>query len=303
MRHAVSASLSRVVPLSRVCALTGVARSSVYARRCANVVPITRVRRGPKTAYSDERLTVAIREVLATTPFLGEGYRKVWAKLRVRGIRTSKPRVLRLMREANLLAPNRTGGPRGPQTHDGTIIPDAPDRMWGTDLTSTLTTRDGQVGVFIAVDHATAELVGTHAAKRATRHEALEPVKQGVRRCFGKIAAGVAEGLQLRHDNGTQYLSDTFQTEVAFLGIESSPSFVRAPEGNGCAERIIRTLKEQLLWVRTFATVEELRLALAEWAELYNREWMIERHGHRSPSEARRAYYARPENRVEKIAA
>lgn len=298
-----SASLSRVVPLVRGCALTGVARSSVYARRGANVVSIVRARRGPKTAYSDEQLTAGIRDVLAKTSFLGEGYRKVWAKLRVGGIRTSKARVLRLMREANLLAPNRTGGPRGPQVHDGTIIPDAPDRMWGTDLTSTLTTQDGQVAVFIAVDHATAELVGTHAAKRATRYEALEPVKQGVRRCFGRLAKGVATGLQLRHDNGTQYLSDAFQTEIAFLGIESSPSFVRAPEGNGCAERIIRTLKEQLLWLRTFATVEELRLALAAWAELYHREWMIERHGHRSPAEARRAYYARPENRVEKIAA
>jgi len=50
-----------------------------------------------------------------------------------------------------------------------------------------------------------------------------------------------AQGLKLRHDNGTQYLADDFQREVAFLGIESSPSFVRAPEGNGCAGRIIRT--------------------------------------------------------------
>lgn len=78
-----SASLSRVVPLTRVCALTGVARSSVYAGRSAKVVSITRVRRGPKTAHTDEPLTAAIRDVLAKTPFLGEGYRKVWAKLRV----------------------------------------------------------------------------------------------------------------------------------------------------------------------------------------------------------------------------
>jgi putative transposase len=53
---------------------------------------------------------------------------------------------------------------------------------------------------------------------------------------------------------------------------QSSPSFVRAPQGNGCAERVIRTLKEQLLWVKSFATVEELRLALLAWAEFYNRE-------------------------------
>ena len=123
-----------------------------------------------------------------------------------------------------------------------------------------------------------------HAAKRATRYEALEPLRQGIRRCFGAIDENVAHGLTLRHDHGSQYLSDAFQSELAFLGIESSPAFVRAPEGNGCAERVIRTLKEQLLWVRSFATVEELRLALIAWAELYNREWMIERHGFKSPA-------------------
>src|SRR5690242_16022522 len=53
-----------------------------------------------------------------------------------------------------------------------------------------------------------------------------------------------AHGLTVRHDHGSQYMSDHFQREIAFLGIESSPAFVRAPEGNGCAERFIRTLKE-----------------------------------------------------------
>ena len=51
--------------------------------------------------------------------------------------------------------------------------------------------------------------------------------------------------------------------QLAFLGIESPPAFVRAPERNGCAERFIRTLKENLLWVRTFDTVEELRRGAA----------------------------------------
>jgi hypothetical protein len=66
----------------------------------------------------------------------------------------------------------------------------------------------------------------------------------------GRFAAA-ARGLKVRHDHGSQYMSDHFQKEIAFLGIESSPAFVRAPEGNGCAERFIRTLKENLLWVRT----------------------------------------------------
>ena len=53
------------------------------------------------------------------------------------------------------------------------------------------------------------------------------------------------------------------------------------------AERAIRTLKEQLLWVRHFATIEELRLALAEFAALYNASWLRERHGHRTPDQIR----------------
>lgn len=76
MRHEASASLGRSVPLARVCALTGVARSGVYARRAATALTFPR-RRGPTTAYSDAALTEAIRAVLAASPRTGEGYRKV----------------------------------------------------------------------------------------------------------------------------------------------------------------------------------------------------------------------------------
>ncbi len=67
----------------------------------------------------------------------------------------------------------------------------------------------------------------------------------------------------------------------------SSPAFVRQPEGNGVAERAIRTLKEQLLWVRHFATVEELRHALAAFAARYNSSWLRERHGYKTPVQIR----------------
>jgi putative transposase len=49
--------------------------------------------------------------------------------------------------------------------------------------------------------------------------------------------------------------------------------------GNGCAERFIRTLKENLLWVQTFGTIEELRQALLAFRKTYNPIWLIERHG------------------------
>ena len=79
-------------------------------------------------------------------------------------------------------------------------------------------------------------------------------------------------------------MADAFQSELDFLGIESSPAFVRAPEGNGCAERFIRVLKENLLWVQTFETVEQLRQALIAFREIYNASWLIERHGFIAPA-------------------
>ena len=82
-------------------------------------------------------------------------------------------------------------------------------------------------------------------------------------------------------------MSDHFQKELAFLGIKSSPAFVRSPEGNGCAERFIRTLKENLLWVRTFESIEELRQALLEFRQTYNTPWLIERHGFLTPAQFR----------------
>ncbi len=147
---------------------------------------------------------------------------------------------------------------------------------------------EGAACVFVAVDHCTAECIGLHAAKSGSRFEALEPIRQGIRERFGDIGKGVARGLRLRHDHGSNYLADDFQQEVAFFGIESSPSFVREPEGNGVAERFIRTLKENVLWVRSFETIEELRLALLEFKRTYNEQWMLEKYDYRSPARVRR---------------
>ena len=290
MSRTTSPSTGRPYGTTRICQLWEVPRSTVYERRARARRPLRpAAKRGPRQAWTDEALTEQVRAVLAASPFTGEGYRKVWARLRLAGVRTSKGRVLRLMREAGLLAPTRVGRRRGPRVHDGTITTERPDEMWRTDATSCLTTREGNATVFIAVDHCTQECIGIHAARPGTRFEALEPLRQGLREHFDGYEADLARGLALRHDHGSQYLSDHFQEELRFLGIRSSPSFVAAPEGNGCAERFIRTLKEQLLWVEHFETVEELRQALLAFKQRYNQHWLVERHGHRTPAAVREA--------------
>ena len=286
MSQTLSPSLARCYGMARVARVWKISRASVY-RSLKETPPNTIAGRpGPVGACSDAELAEHIRQHIAASRLHGEGYRKLWARLRFAGVRTSPRRARRVMRENGLLAPHRVGRTET-KPHDGTIITDKVNEMWGTDMTQTITIREGRANVFVAVEHANSEVVGIHASRSANRFEALEPVRQGVHRCFGAIAPGVARGLKLRHDHGSNYMSGDFQDEIECLGIEASPSFVREPEGNGVAERFIRTLKENLLWVRTFDTIEELRAALVEFATRYNETWLVARHGYRTPAQVR----------------
>jgi putative transposase len=202
----VSPSVNRVYGLARVCTVWHVPRATLYRRRRSEAGG-SRHRPGPAGPMRDAELVDAIRELLAESGFHGEGYRKIWARLRFKGIRTSKRRVLRLTREHGLQAPHRLGRPRGPRAHDGTIRTERVDEMWGTDLTATLT-GEGQAAVFILVDHCSGECLGIHAARRATRFEALESLRQAVRHSFGAFGKGLGQGTKLRHDHGMPVTRD-----------------------------------------------------------------------------------------------
>ena len=142
-----------------VCSEFEVPRATLYRHRQSASqqleLPLAAKKRGPKTKLTDEALTEEIRAVLKASPFIGEGHRKAWARLRAKGVRTSLRRVLRLMREGGLLAPGKAQRTLGPRAHDGTIITAKPNEMWGTDATQAFTTEEGWATVFIAVDHCT----------------------------------------------------------------------------------------------------------------------------------------------------
>lgn len=284
IRVAVAASLDRSVGLAPVCEELGISRSTVYAQRAKEQAPPPTSKPGPKPLVPDSDLLGAIRTVLTDPPFMGEGYRKVHARLRFRGIHADRERVRLLMRENGLQAPGKPQRVLGPRTHDGTITTLRPDEMWGTDATATMLLDGQQATIFGVYDHCTCELMGIHAALYADRYEAMVPLHQACRAAFGGVDMAVAAGLKLRHDNGSQFVSRAFQAELRFLGMDSSPSFVRAPEGNGCIERFWRTLKEQLLWIHTFASLDDLNHALQAFRDHYNHHWLIQRHNHRPPA-------------------
>jgi hypothetical protein len=180
MRHATSPSQQRRFGVDRVCQEWGVARSTCsHQRCCAEGPPREPAKRGPKTSDTDEALTDHIRQGLAASPFLGEGPRQGWARLRVPGIRTAKLRGLRLMRQAGRSAPSRAPRAVGPRAHDGPITTERPHQRWGTDATSTVTLEDGPVTGFVAIDHCTLEGVGLHAATRAPASRPWSPAAKG----------------------------------------------------------------------------------------------------------------------------
>jgi putative transposase len=276
------------LPVAVVCRVLGAPRSSVYARR-QSTVP---ARPGPATSISDPDLVKLIRQVLVTSRFAGEGYRKVRARLRrEHGVHASGKRVLRLLRQEGLLAPQRVRGRRRPRPHDGTIIPDRPNLRWGTDATMAWTRTDGWVWVFCVVDHYTAE-AWAHVAKVGDRFAALQPVYDAVIDRFGGLDADVARGILLRHDWGPQYRSAHFLGSIGWLGIADDAAFLGEPETNGCAERWIRTLKEQCLWADLHDTIDQLRQAVTGFVDRYNTTWLIQRHGHLTPKEAYQAAQA-----------
>ena len=175
---------------------------------------------------------------------------------------TSRKRVLRLMREHGLLAPTPKVRRRGRRSHDGPITTDTPDELWATDPTEAWTRLDGRCAVFAIVDHCTGE-AWVDAAPRMDRWAA--------RSCFR---------------------SGHCQAEIDHLGLDRSPAFVYEPETNGVVEKFLQTLKEQVLWIERFDTLEQLRARVRQFARDFNEHWLLERHGYRSPRQARAALTA-----------
>ena len=103
--------------MADVCRLWEKRRSTVYLDRHQAAIPAEPRseprRRGPLGPCPDEGRVGQIRRIRTESPFHGEGYRKVWARLRYQGIRTSKERIRRLMRLKSCIGCNFQTSPEG----------------------------------------------------------------------------------------------------------------------------------------------------------------------------------------------
>ncbi|MGC9424180.1 IS3 family transposase [Vibrio sp.] len=250
-------------------------------------------KRGPKTSLSDEDLALEIKATMDAIPFHGTGYKKIHGRmsrnLKKKGHSVSKNRVMRIMKERNMLN-KPSGGTGSSREHDGTLITDAPNVMWGTDGKKFFTRRDGWCWLFDVIDHFNSEVIGYNVVKYGDRYEATRAVQNAVVHRFGAIEKGIAQGIVMRNDRGSQYISDFYRNSMTHLGIELSYTWARSPESNGVIERFHRTIEEQVFRMYDFETIEEAEKVIREFIDLYNREWMLERLGYLSPNEALCAY-------------
>ena len=289
MSGAQSISTRRAYGVQRICRVWERARSSVYARRHATKSRAPRCRRGPVGAAPDAVLVGHIRRVASN---LAVSWRRVPQSLGEAAGR-GDPHL-----EGAGAAVNAGTRPPGPAPRGPRARPEGTRRHdhHGGPRCDVGNGHDGhgdhRRGVGVCVRGGRSLYDRVHRPPCGQEAGAgSRPWSRSVRasaNASAPLAKAWAHGLRLRHDHGSNYLADDFQQEVAFFGIESSPSFVREPAGNGVAERFIRTLKENVLWVRSFDTIEELRLALLEFKRTYNEHWMLERYDYRSPAQVRR---------------
>ena len=248
-------------------------------------------RRGPKPAISDQAVLVAIEADLEASPWEGEGYRKVWARLRVcRDIRVARKRVLRLMRENNLLSPHRCRRRGGnPMTVRSSLMPRTSCGAPMAFGCSRWTTAGLDLHRRRALER---ECVGWHVCKRGDRFAALQPISMGLARLYGSTSAGAARGLALADGSRLPVSVGPLHQPDQVLGHPAVLRLRRRAPDNGVAERFNRTLKEQIIHGRIYRNIAELRDAVRDFVELYNAQWIVEKNGYLSPAQARQAWHA-----------
>lgn len=232
----------------------------------------------------NEAVVTRIRELKADHPFWG--YRRVWATLRFTDKITITPkRVLRLMRVHQLLVTPETTNKASRTPTKSKPRPTQPNQWWGIDMTKVITDA-GWSYVVVVLDWYTKKIVGHYAGEQAASRHWLLALDQAINRQF----PGGIEGhtLHLMSDNGSQPTSVAFMKACGQLGIAQAFTSYNNPKGNADTERMMRTLKEELFWLREWTSPAQIAEALDAWVVGYHEKYRHSTLGYKTPNEFER---------------
>jgi putative transposase len=159
-----------------------------------------------------------------------------------------------------------------------------PRQYWGIDMTKFLISSIGWIYLVIVLDWYTKKIVGWNISLRSRAAEWKEALDMAIQREFPGGVRG--SGLKLISDNGSQPTATSFMKDMATLGIEQIFTSYDNPKGNAETERVMRTIKEEIIWLNEFASFEEAKEKIGRWIqEDYNKLYVHSQLGYMSPEE------------------
>jgi len=200
----------------------------------------------------------------------------------------NKKRVYRLMRENKLTVKPNTRLIAKRVSERPKPRADRPKQYWGIDMTKVLS-NTGWIYVVLVLDWYTKKIVGHYTGKQARTKEWLEALNKALNREYPQGARG--NKLKLISDNGSQPTSLSFMKTCSNLNIKQIFTSYNNPKGNADTERMIRTMKEELFWLREWENEIELSQELDKWVDYYNRSYLHSALGHKTPIQAKKEYY------------
>jgi len=255
----------------RACEVLEVNRSTLYRKPSGG-------RPSAARAVRDAEVVPALRELAGRFPTYG--YRRLKVLLSRQLDRpVNAKRVRRLMQEHGLVTAQRVARAR-PRPHPRQVEATAPNQVWQMDFTKFLVGATW-VWLLVVMDRFSREVVGWTLSLRARATEVRAALEAAIRERFPEGVRG--RGLKVASDNGSAFLSEHFQDFAHLLEIELLRTRVRYPEGNGRCERLIRTIKEEEVWLNEYATLDEARARLGAFFEFYNAERIHSALGYESP--------------------
>lgn len=243
-----------------------------------------------RVAFRNRGVLERVRQLKAEHPFWG--YRRIWAHLRfVDGLEVNRKRIYRVMQGAGLLVkPDRKLKAKR-LSNRPKPRPTRPNQWWGIDLTKVMT-ETGWVYLVIVLDWHTKKIVGHYTGRRATGSDWLVALRRALARQFPD--GRTPDGLSLMSDNGSQPTSLGFIKTCSRLGVRQAFTCYNNPKGNADTERMMRTLKEELIWLREWKGETDLAEAVAGWVEKYNESYLHSALGYQPPNRFEKTYNLSP---------
>ena len=234
----------------------------------------------------DQILLTHIQPIKANHPFWG--YRRVWAYLNYRlDIHVNKKRVYRIMKEHNLLVGRnqRLKAKRDNQSNKSKPKATRTNQFWGTDMTKVMLSSFGWLYLVIVLDWYTKKIVGYSLASHSRTEHWLDALNHACDNQFPNGILSKEQNLYLVSDNGSQPTSHKFMQACSVMEIKQIFASYNNPKGNADTERVMRTIKEDFVWIREFSTPIEFIEQFKQWAEDYNNDYPHSSLNYQTPCE------------------